>query len=116
MKFEETGDRRIDLAIHRIVHGGLFPGGFVLNQETVRETGLLTDLAPLYESRFVEVYVWRANVILLSLEAQATLVLFKLVTQQLLNVVNIAHSGTTFCTRNIPPHVYISSLSTTGFE
>ena len=57
----------IELAIHRIVHGGLFPGAIVLSQETVREIGLLTDLAPLYESRFVEVYVWRANTILLLL-------------------------------------------------
>ena len=75
------GTEGIELVIHRIVHGGLFPGAIVLSQETVREIGLLTDLAPLYESRFVEVYVRRANVILLSLLAQATLVLFKSVTQ-----------------------------------
>ena len=55
--------------VHRIVHGGLFPGAVVLGQETIREIEHLTDLAPLYGLRFVEVYVQRANPVLPFLQA-----------------------------------------------
>ena len=61
------GTEGIELVMHRIVHGGLFLDAIVLSRETVRQIGLLTDLAPPYESRFVEVHVQRANAILLSL-------------------------------------------------
>lgn len=65
LKGHGTGE--VELVVHRIVHGGLFSGAVVLGQETIREIEHLTDLAPLYGSRFVEVYAQTANTVILSL-------------------------------------------------
>jgi len=45
---KERGSGEIELAVHRIVHGGLFQDAVVLGQETIHEIERLTDLAPLY--------------------------------------------------------------------
>lgn len=50
----QRGSGEIELVVHRIVHGGLFRDAVVLSKEAIREVELLTDLAPLYCTRFVE--------------------------------------------------------------
>ena len=42
------GTGKIELVVHRVVHGGLFGEAVVLSEEAIREIGHLTDLAPLY--------------------------------------------------------------------
>jgi len=64
---KERGSGEIELAVHRIVHGGLFQDAVVLSQETIQEIERLTDLAPLYWIRFVELCARTANTILPSL-------------------------------------------------
>lgn len=63
---KERGTGEIELVAHRIVHGGLFQDAVVLSRETIREIEHLTDLAPLYLTRFVVLCVWAANAIVLS--------------------------------------------------
>ena len=53
---KEHGEGEVELVVHRIVHGGLFRDAVVLSQETIREIEHLTDLAPLYLTRFVWVF------------------------------------------------------------
>ena len=59
---KEHGTGEVELVVHRIVHGGLFRDAVVLNKEAIREIELLTDLAPLYGMRHVELCVERANI------------------------------------------------------
>lgn len=51
---KKHGTGEIELVVHRVVHGGLFPEAVVLNEEAIQEIAHLTDLAPLYLARFVE--------------------------------------------------------------
>jgi hypothetical protein len=59
---KEHGTGEVELVVHRIVHGDLFHDAVVLSNEAIREIELLTDLAPLYGMRPVEVGVGRANI------------------------------------------------------
>ena len=58
---KEHGTGEVELVVHRIVHGGLFHDAVVLSKEAIREIELLTDLAPLYGTRPIELCVRRAN-------------------------------------------------------